>query len=125
MKGERTEWQRTKEERVARTKTHSRRKMIGQMRSGTSFRNVNVELRKKMAVQMQLHLGHVHFDECVLSGIRVRFDVFWKKNTDTLKRPRIAAVLNNEGFSGEFPYGMFDLPDSRADRFWSSMAALP
>jgi hypothetical protein len=52
-------------------------KMIGQMRSGTSFRNVNVELRKKMAVQMQLHLGHVHFDECVLSGIRVRFDVFW------------------------------------------------
>lgn len=77
MKGERTEWQRTEEERVARTKTHSRRKMIGQMRSGTSFRNVNVELRKKMAVQMQLYLGHVHFDECVLSGIRVRFDVFW------------------------------------------------
>lgn len=42
---------------------------------------------------------------------------FGREDIDTLKRPRIAAVLNNEGFSGEFPYGMFDLPDSRADRF--------
>jgi hypothetical protein len=45
--------QKTTEERVARTKAHSRRKIIGQMRSGTSFCNRNVEVRKIMAVRMQ------------------------------------------------------------------------
>jgi hypothetical protein len=48
---------------------------------------------------------------------------YGREDIHTLKRPRIAAELNNEGFSGEFAYGMFGLPAGGADRFglpWSS-----
>jgi hypothetical protein len=39
-----------------------------------------------------------------------------EKNLDFGKRPRIAAELNNEGFSREFGYDMFDLPIGPTDR---------
>lgn len=32
------------------------------------------------------------------------------------KRPRVAAELNNDGFTGDFAYDMFDLPSGPADR---------
>lgn len=41
------------------------------------------------------------------------------------KRPRIAAELNNGGFSGDFAYDMFDLPTGPADRVGKPQPAKP
>jgi len=41
------------------------------------------------------------------------------------KRPRIAAELNNGGFSGDFEYDMFDLPTGPADHIGKPQPAKP
>jgi hypothetical protein len=43
--------------------------------------------------------------------------VLWTGRHRYSQKTRNAAELNNKGFSGEFAYGMFDLPAGRADRF--------